>query len=366
MEFGVVKLVNGVDRARITSSILSTRPATDLKRLLSPDVRLYELSRRPGNDPRLVWHLYRVFRAARPDIVHTHAWGTLIEGLLAARLARVRTVVHGEHGTLQLRPYQRWLQRRSWAAVDKVLSVSSRLAERMSSETGFPLGRIATIRNGVDLTRFGRTSRTDARAALGLASDGLVIGTMGRLVPVKDHASLIKATRRLRDEGLSLTVLIAGEGPLRGELEAATVSSGLNDTIKFLGHRADPDVVVAALDVYVLSSVSEGLPNTLLEAMATGVPAVVTRVGGVDEVVEDGTTGFLVPPSDPVALAQALAVLLRDEASRRKMGSDARARAESEFALAGMLRRYERLYASVARDSAGRTRAWADGAVRTP
>lgn len=349
MELGVVKIVNGLDRSRVQSSICSTVPVIgNMKSLVSHDVPVFELRRRQGSDPKLVLNLYRLFRRERPHVVHTHSWGTLIEGLLAARLARVPLVVHGEHGTLQLRGYQRWVQRRAWSATDKVLAVSTRLAERMSAETGFPLPKIQTIRNGVDLTRFGRMSRADAREVLGLPPGALVIGTMGRLVPVKNHASLIEATRLLRNQGLEPTVIIAGEGPVRSELEAQAAAAGLIDRVKFLGHRPDPEVVMAALDVYVLPSISEGLPNTVLEAMAAGLPVVVTRVGGADELIEDGVTGMLVPPREPEALARALGMLLRDEGLRRTTGTAARARAESEFALSGMIRRYEALYTSAA------------------
>jgi glycosyltransferase involved in cell wall biosynthesis len=229
---------------------------------------------------------------------------------------------------------------------DKVLAVSARLAERMSAETGFPLPQIRTIRNGVDLGRFGRVSRADARASLGLAKDELVIGTMGRLVPVKDQAALIEAACLLHDFGLYPTVIIAGDGPLRGELEAQVAAAGQSARIRLLGQRADPELVLAALDAYVLSSISEGMPNTVLEAMATGLPVVATRVGGVDELIEPGITGFVVPPRDPDALARAIETLLRDPGLRRTIGTAARMRAESEFALSGMIRRYEALYLS--------------------
>ena len=114
MELGVVKLVNGLNRAAVRSSICSTTPDGALKSLVANDVAVLELRRRQGNDPRLVWNLYQVFRRERPDIVHTHAWGTLLEGLVAARLARVPIVVHGEHGTLQLKHRQRVAQRIAW------------------------------------------------------------------------------------------------------------------------------------------------------------------------------------------------------------------------------------------------------------
>lgn len=348
MEFGVVKLVNGLDRSCVRSSICSTRPADPaMKRAVAPDVPVFEFQRRDGNDPALVWALARLLRQVRPDVVHTHAWGTLIEGLVAARLARVPRVVHGEHGTLQLRPYQRWIQRAAWGRADRVLSVSTLLAERMSRETGYPAGRIHTIRNGVDLSRFGRTDRAGARDELGLAADAIVIGTAGRLVPVKDHRTLLEAIASLRRAERRVALLIAGDGPLREPLQAAAAALGIGDQVRLLGHRPQIERVLAALDVFVLSSVSEGLSNTILEAMASSLPVVATNVGGAAELVVDGATGLLVPSRAPQALADALARLLDAPPLRRTMGQAARRRAESEFALPSVIRKYEQLYLDV-------------------
>jgi L-malate glycosyltransferase len=344
MEHGVVKLVNGLDPSQIQSSICSTTPDGALKPQVNGHVPVIELHRRPGNDPSLVWHLYRVFRTHRPDIVHTHAWGTLCEGLIAARLARVPVVIHGEHGTLQLKPYQTQVQRWSWNRVDQVLSVSSRLAERIAATTDFPLERIHVIRNGVDLSRFGSVTRSDARQELGIADSSLVIGTAGRLVGVKDHASLLYAFRHLADTPREFLGLIAGEGPLRADLEAQTAALGLQSRVRFLGHRPDIERVLAALDVFVLSSKSEGLSNTILEAMASGLPVVATRVGGADELVDDGTTGVLVAPESPVALATGLEEFLRDSRRRLSAGVAGRNRALEAFGIERMMRDYTDLY----------------------
>lgn len=342
MEFGVLKVVNGVDRTRVESAICSTKPADTLKTMVRPEVPVHELQRRDGNDPLLVWQLYRLFRRERPDIVHTHAWGTVVEGLLAARLARVPVVIHGEHGTLQLRAYQRRVQRRAWSAADHLLAVSSRLAERMAEETGFPRERIRVIRNGVDLSRFGSTERSMARAALAVPLDAPVVVTVGRLVPVKDHGTLLEAWARTRGEQAIL--LIAGDGPLRESLAARATALGIDRSVRFLGHRPDVEVVLRAADAFVLSSESEGLSNTILEAMASGLPVVATRVGGADEMVIDGTTGLLVPPRAARELADALDLVLRDALKRDAMGAASRARVEAEFSLPGMVQRYEALY----------------------
>ena len=351
MELGVLKLVNGLDARRIRSAICSTRAARALAPLLAPHVALFELRRREGNDPRLVWELYRLFRRERPHIVHTHAWGTLVEGLIAARLARVPIVVHGEHGTLQLRRRHRVCQRHVWSRVDRVLSVSTRLAERMAREVGFPPDRIQTIRNGVDLSRFaGRTGRAEARRALALPADTPIVGAVGRLVPVKDHTCLIEAVARLGRDGLRPLVVIAGDGPLRTFIENRVAALGIDGQLRLLGHRPDIDTVLAALDVFALPSRSEGLSNTILEAMAAGLPVVATRVGGADEMVIHGTTGLLVPASSPQELAAALRRILSDPAMRTAMGKAGRARVEREFDLAETIRRYERLYTDLARE----------------
>jgi sugar transferase (PEP-CTERM/EpsH1 system associated) len=349
MELGVVKVVNGLQPGRVRSSICSTRPAGELKHLLAPEVRLFEVQRRKGNDPRLVWTLYRLFRRERPHIVHTHGWGTLLEGLVAARLAGVPIVVHGEHGTLQLRPYQRWLQARAWERTDHVLSVSGRLAERMAREIAYPLHAINTIRNGVDLSRFGRVTRAEARRALDVDPESLVIGTVGRLVPVKNQGMLVDALAMLHAEGLKATLLIAGEGPARESISLRATTLGVQHDVRLLGHRPDVDQILPAFDIFTLPSLSEGLSNTILEAMACRLPVVATRVGGADELVIEALTGLLVPARAPRRFADALASLLRDRSRREAMGAAARLRAESEFSLEAMIGRYEALYTGLAK-----------------
>ena len=344
MEFGVVKLVNGLDPARVRSSICSTRPAGDMKRFVDSHVPVFELRRRDGNDARLVWELFKLFRRERPHVVHTHAWGTLVEGLVAARLARVPYIVHGEHGTLQLRWYQTRIQRLMWGQATRVLSVSRKLSERMAAATGFPVSRIHTIQNGVDFGRFSPDLRGQGRTAVGLSDDAFVIGTAGRLVEVKDHANLIDALAIVQNRGVEFTAVIAGDGPLFESLQARIAERGLQSRVRLLGHQAQIERLYAGLDVFVLPSRSEGLSNTILEGMASGLPVVATRVGGAEELVEEGRTGLLVPSQDAGALADALIRLAADPVRARAMGTAGRLKAEREFSIARMLRDYEALY----------------------
>ncbi|MGV3515953.1 glycosyltransferase [Luteitalea sp.] len=357
MEYGLVKLVNGLAGGEVESVIVSTTtPNPAMLALLHPDVRVVTLARRAGNDPTLVWQLFRAFRRERPDVVHTHAWGTLVEGYVAARLARVPVLLHGEHGTLQTRPGQIRAQRFVWSRVDRVLSVSSRLAERMATTVGVPQDRITVVRNGVDLERFGATSRRDARHALGVTEDALVlIGHAGRLVEVKNQALLVAAAARLAAQGRRCRVLIAGEGPLREALQGQIDALGLESVVTLLGHRADVERFFAALDVYVLCSTSEGMPNTILEAMAARVAVVATRVGGVDELVVEGETGLMVPSSDEAGLADALRALVDAPERRQAMAESGRRRALERFSVGAMVAGYAAVYRDVAGARAGST-----------
>jgi sugar transferase (PEP-CTERM/EpsH1 system associated) len=348
MELGVVKLVNAIDRARVASSVCSCRPATDAKYRLAPHVPLVELRRRNGNDPFLVARLVALMRRERPHVLHTHAWGTLCEGLLAARLARVPVIVHGEHGTLETRRRNVAVQRWAWRRVDQVLSVSSTLAARMAGQMRFPVEHIKTIRNGVDVVRFVGGDRRAARAAFGFEEADVVVGTVGRLVPVKNQIMLVEALARVRQRDVRVSGLIAGDGPLRRDLEERARALGIAPFICFIGERNDVEQVFAAMDVFALTSLSEGLSNTIQEAMASALPVVATRVGGADELARDGETGILVPSGDSDALAAALEHLALNSERRRDMGRAGRERAEREFSLTGMIQHYEDLYVELA------------------
>jgi glycosyltransferase involved in cell wall biosynthesis len=169
---------------------------------------------------------------------------------------------------------------------------------------------------------------------------------------------LIDAIGCLRTQGVPLTVAIAGDGPLREALVERAAALGVSDRVRLLGHRTDVEQVYAAGDVFVLSSESEGLSNTILEAMASGLPVVATRVGGADEMVQYGVTGYLVPSRSPERLAAALKSVIGDRAAGRAMGMAGRARAEAEFSLRSMVRRYETMYVELA--GAGRSASTVD------
>ena len=347
MEVGVTKLVNGATLDRVRADVCSFTPVGRFRERLAPHVRLFELERRSAFDWRLVNQLRRLLVRERFDVVHTHHWGTLCEGWAAARLAGVPHIVHGEHGTMESRPRNLKVQRFVWGRMDRVLSVSERLADRMARDVGFPRERIQTIRNGLDLEQWGAGERDRTRAALGAAPDDVLVLAVGRLVPVKNHALLISAFAQARKGVARCRLLIAGDGPLRADLEAQVRSLGLESCVTLLGERRDIPDLLAACDVFVLSSDSEGMSNTIIEAMAAGRAVVATNVGGNSELVVDDETGLLVDRGDSEGMAAALAALSADCAKREAMGTAGRARARREFGVSAMLQSYEQLYLDV-------------------
>ena len=348
MEVGLTKLVNGIDPATVQGGICSFTPVGDFKDRLRPGVPLFELRRRSGNDPRLVTQLYRLLKRERPDIVHTHAWGTLCEGYLAARLARIPRIVHGEHGTMETRRRNIGIQRFVWRRVDQVLSVSERLADRMAREVGFPRTRIRTIRNGVDLTRWATGNRAATRARLRADPAEVLVLAVGRLVAVKNHANLLAAVAKVRAAGVPCRLMIAGEGPLTAALAKQAATLGVSGAAELLGPRQDLPDLLAACDIFALSSDSEGMSNTIIEAMAAGRPVLATDVGGNSELVVPDQTGLLVEARSPEALARGIQALAAAPAAREAMGAAGRLRAEREFGLGRMIAEYERMYLDVA------------------
>lgn len=290
----------------------------------------------------------RIFRAFRPDIVHTRNW-TCIDAIIAARLAGVPIVVHGEHGREAADPdggntFRRRLRRCLNPLITEFVAVSRDLKGWLVSDVGVPVRKVTQICNGVDTETFTPLRRASVRSALGIAADQIVIGTVGRLDPVKDHKGLIQAFYRLHPVQRQLLVIV-GSGPTRAALDRLRLGLGLGDRIRLLGERDDVHLLLPALDIFVLPSLAEGMSNAILEAMASGLPVVATRVGGNPELVQDGVTGALVPPRSSEALAAALAQYLADAALIRKHGDAGRRRAVREFSLARMFAAYDSLYA---------------------
>lgn len=311
------------------------------------------LDKKPGKDWPCYLRFWRALRALKPDLVQTYNIGTLDLAPMV-RLAGVRCLVHAEHGRDAADPRGenlRYLRLRRWMArfIDRYVAVSVDLEHWLTERARIPNTKVAYIANGIDVAAF-KVSRDVAalRPCLGdFAPPGTVlIGHVARLDKVKDQTGLIAAFKLLRDARgpVDCLLVIVGEGPQRPELERRIAELGLADTVRLLGNRQDVAALLAECDVLVLSSIAEGMPVTLLEAMAAGLPIVSTNVGGVASVVEAGITGTLVAASDPQALAAALSIYVADETLRRQHGQAGYARVAAQFSLGAMVDAYASLY----------------------
>ena len=354
LENGVVNVINRLDRTRFESSVCCLKRAGEFaRRIDDPRVVIHEMDWRGGNDPRLALRLASLLRRTRPHIVHTRNAEPFFYGFAGAKLARTQALVHSEHGRkFDDRParfaVQRWMSRHT----DAIFAVSGQLKTDLVKHIGLPESDIEVLHNGVDLSRFDVTDRAapharerDAlRLEWGVPDGALVVGSVGRLVAVKNYALLLRAVAA---SGLDVHVVLAGEGPERAALTALAAGLGIAGRVHLLGHSNDVDRVLRAFDVFVLPSLSEGMSNTLLEAMAAGVPPVASAVGGNGEIVRDGVDGLLFASDDQAGLANALAGLCADAVRRARLATAARERVQSTFDIRHMVERYEQFYERV-------------------
>jgi sugar transferase (PEP-CTERM/EpsH1 system associated) len=362
LENGVVNLVNSLPEQEFRHLIvaLATVDPAFAARIRRADVEVLALHKPPGQLWRLYPQLLKLMAARKPAIVHTRNLAAL-EVQLPAALMRVPVRIHSEHGWDVNDPHgtaakPRWIRRFYRPYVQRYVALSRHLENYLLARVGIPQQRLSRICNGVDTERF--RPAQDGRPHLSgcpwsAEEQGCVFGTVGRLQAIKDQLSLIRAFAQLHHAaGLSAgavadrraRLVIVGDGPMRDALAAEVKALGVADAVWLTGERSDVAEVMRCFDVFVLPSLAEGISNTILEAMASGLPVIATDVGGNAELVEDGVTGCLVKPGDVRGLAAAMAHYAAAPARMRETGESARQRAVTEFSLAGMMDRYAALY----------------------
>jgi len=346
------QLVNALDREAFAPEVLcllAGGPVAEELRARGVSVDVFGLGRLYS--PRglaFLPRLARRLRAARVDVLHTYLVSANIYGTLAGRLARVGAVVTSRRDTGFSRNWRlRLLEERLVnPLVDRVVAVTPAVAECTRREWGLRPERIVTIENGVDLDVCDpdRQPRAEARRELGLAADDVAVGVIGQLSPIKGHADFLQAAAKVAEAAPSARFLLVGDGPMRASLEALAASLGIAGRVSFTGARADVPRMLAALDVVVLPSHTEGMSNTLLEAMAMARPVVATAVGGTPDVLRDRVTGRMVPARAPGILAGVLLDLLGDRPAAEALGRAARAYVAEHLTLPRMVGRYQELY----------------------
>ncbi len=378
LENGVVNLVNRLPRQAWRHKIVSL---TDIdagfaSRVERDDVELVALHKGPGHALRLYPRLYSLLRGWRPAIVHTRNLAAL-EVVVPAWAAGVPARVHGEHGRdvgdldgSRVR-YQR-VRRLYRPFVTRYVALSPDLAGYLRERVHVPAARIDQIYNGVDIARF-RPAPDGRRPIDGCPFRGdelWLVGTVGRMEAVKDQTNLARAFAAAiaaqPEARARMRLVLVGDGQLRGEAEAILTTAGVRDLAWFAGERANVPDILQGLDCFVLPSLAEGVSNTILEAMACGLPVVATDVGANGQLVEAGATGDIVPAADSPALARALLCYYGDPSRAAAHGRAGRARAERSFSLERMVERYHRLYASLAAPRAAGTPAPAAASGRGP
>lgn len=321
---------------------------------------LRELGREvsPLNDLKATLAMYRMIRASRPHIVHTHMAKAGTAGRLAAFLARVPIVVHTFHGHT-FHSYWGPVKSAVFLQIERTLGKMTTCVVAITdaqkadiAEYGVaPLSKIRTIPLGLEIEPMltAEQRRGQLRAELGIAADVPLIGIVARLVPIKAHEVFLEAAAQVRAAVPTSTFLIIGDGERRAELEALARRLGIADATRFLGFRNDMREVYADLDVVTLCSNNEGSPVALIEALAAARPVVSTRVGGVPNVVHDGQNGLLVPPRDPHAFAEGILTLLRDPRRAAQLGLTGRADVYPHHASSRLVDDIGRLYLDLAR-----------------
>jgi glycosyltransferase involved in cell wall biosynthesis len=298
-------------------------------------------------DLRAPYRLFRLLRKENIQILHAHLFHANLLVATIGKLAQIPAIIATRHSVEIGGTLREAVNRQSRPLCDAVITVSREVHQAEIQRSGTDRAKVVMIPGGVQVEEFlepDKVAMEQIKADWDLQSNIRLIGTVGRFVPPKGYSHLLDALHTANAQYPGVRSLLVGDGPLRAAMETKAEALGLLENVIFTGTRRDIPEILALLNVFVLPSLWEGLPIALLEAMAAGLPVVATAVGGTPEVVIDGVTGFLVPPRDPEALADAILRLLRDPDLRQRMGEAGRARVTEHFSVEQMVRKTEALY----------------------
>lgn len=342
----VIKTLNPISFRHVICCI--SQSGKNAQKLQGMNIDIFEMNKIDGKGFWLPAKLAVLFKSISADIVHTRNWGA-IDGIVGAKLAGVPFIVHGEHGREVTDPdginKKRNLIRKILSRfIDRYITVSKDLTEWLIREVGITEKKVETICNGVDTLLFNPDNKHLVRAEHGYGPQDLIIGTVGRLDPIKNQQLLIKSFASLARRYNHLNLLLIGDGPSRYDLKKLVAKLGLDEAVQFFGLQLDVHNLLKLVDIFVLPSLYEGISNTILEAMAVGIPVIASRVGGNPELVIDGVTGYLVPKHDKSSLTTTMEKYIQDRDLMRCHGAAARRKAVGKFSLREMAAGYEKIY----------------------
>ena len=345
-EVGIIKLLRHMDKSIFEKSLFVLKKISYFDEQAINNLDIICLDKKNGNDFTLPFKLASWFNKYKPDIVHTHSWNTLVEGILAAKISGVPIIIHGEHGTFPESTLHRYVQRLFWKRSDLVLSVSENLKNKLSRSVGFPPENIHVILNGVEAEKFYLSAelRKIFRERFNFSPTDFIIGTVGRITPVKNHQMLIRAAVEVKNHGETIHFVFIGFDEQEGELEELANHLGVKKYVHFIGYQKDVNLMLNGMDIFALTSFSEGCSNVIQEALFAGKPVIATNVGGNPELVKPNLNGYLVESNDHKELAQKILMLKRQPELLQKLGENALSFSHENFSLKAMVDQYSELY----------------------
>jgi glycosyltransferase involved in cell wall biosynthesis len=306
---------------------------------------VYCVDKPPGLRPRVITPIAELLEKIRPDVIHTHQVTALFYAGRASKRTGIGRVVHTEHGKNYARRFKtRWLGRWAGHYAERFFCVSSDIAAEVAGWRIVRSSKLSVVRNGIDMEAIDASHSSDVRTEMGIPLGAAVIGTVGRLSDVKRQDVLIRALARLRRQNADVHLLLVGDGPRRTDLVKLAWKLGLADAVHFAGYQDKPQKYLAAMDLFALSSASEGMPLSVLEAWAARKPVVAFQVGGLPEIIEQRRNGILVPAGHETELAAAMLEVISNPKFAAELATEGRRRVETEYNLARTAQRYDDEY----------------------
>ena len=349
IENGIINLVNRMDRNKFYHYIICFTHATEFRnRITAENVEIISLNKKPGNSLKLFYLLWVIFNKKNIHIVHSRGWATMMEGIVSAKAAGIPVVIYGFHGKtyedIQGEKTRRIVAQKILLKItDGIITLIDNMKDDLCSSLNVARDKVEIIKNGVDLSIFANGDRR-LRYDFDIKDSEVVIGAVGRIDPVKNYATMIKAFHVVSSRHYNLRMIIVGDGPDYVDIENKIEEMGLSQKILMLGNRDDVSKLLYCFDIFIQPSLYEGLSNTILEAMAVGLPVIASCVGGNPDVVKENENGLLFNPTDVEGLSKAIEKIYLDKELRDNMITANKEKIKSEYSLDKMVGEYERYY----------------------